>query len=110
MPGSTGQRGLRALIAVAIAVFAGAATGAHAAGEPAPPGASGAQEPPPEYEIPTAPKYMRPFPVVRIRGELARGGARVRLLRVTGGRRPPVRARCRGAGRPVSQQRRSTSG
>ena len=49
---------------------------------------------------------MDPFPVVRIRGELARGGARVKLLRVTAGRRAVVRVRCRGRGCPVRRVRR----
>jgi hypothetical protein len=46
------------------------------------------------------PTYLRPFPVVRIRGFVAHGGARVTLLSVSGSRRATVRARCSGRGCP----------
>ena len=55
---------------------------------------------------PPALRYMSPFPVVRIRGELAERGVRVTLLRVTAGRRAVVRVRCRGRGCPVARLRR----
>jgi hypothetical protein len=47
------------------------------------------------------PAYLRPFPVVRIRGNFARGGVRVTLLSVSGPRGATVRVRCSGRGCPV---------
>lgn len=66
---------------------------------PAPP----AIRAPPVAAIPPAsrPAFLRPFPVVRIRGFYARGGARITLLSVTGRRGATVRARCLGRGCPV---------
>ncbi|HYI18963.1 MAG TPA: hypothetical protein VD836_09650 [Solirubrobacteraceae bacterium] len=52
------------------------------------------------------PRYMKPFPVVRVRGELVGGGARLTLLRVTSGRRATVLARCKGDGCPARRLRR----
>jgi hypothetical protein len=49
---------------------------------------------------------MQPFPIVRIRGELAARGAVVTLLRVKAGRRARVRVTCRGSGCPVKRLRR----
>lgn len=49
---------------------------------------------------PTAP-YLRPFPVVRIKGRLAPGGAVIAMLRVTAPRRTNVHVRCRGSGCPL---------
>ena len=99
MPGTGGPKGIAAVcVAVAVAVAtagAGAVIATPAVAVPA-------QQPPPEYEIPDGPLYMEPFPVVRIRGELARGGARVRLLQVTAGRRAVVRVRCKGRGCPCA--------
>jgi hypothetical protein len=107
MPGSGGHSGIAAVCLAAVVTFAGALIASPAAGGASgTPGASAAQDPPPEYEIPEGPLYMEPFPVVRIRGELARGGARVRLLRVTAGRRAVVRIRCKGRGCPVRRLRR----
>ena len=99
MPGTGGPRGIAAVCVAVVTAAAGAVI--------APPAvAVTAQEPPPEYEIPDGPLYMEPFPIVRIRGELARGGARVRLLQVTAGRRAVVRVRCKGRGCPVRRLRR----
>jgi hypothetical protein len=46
-------------------------------------------------------RYLRPFPVVRIKGFATRRGARVTLLRVTASRRTKVRVLCVGKGCPV---------
>ena len=46
-------------------------------------------------------RYMRPFPVVRIKGLLVDGGAQVTLLRVTAPRRSKVVVRCRRSGCPL---------
>ena len=101
MPGTGGPRGIAAICVAMVMAAAGAAMAI------APPAvAVPAQEPPPEYEIPDGPLYMEPFPVVRVRGELAPGGARVRVLRVTAGRRAVVRVRCKGSGCPVRRLRR----
>ena len=51
-----------------------------------------------------APRYLRPFPVVRIRGLVARRGAHVTLLRVTAPRRAWVKVRCRGSRCPVRRR------
>jgi hypothetical protein len=48
-----------------------------------------------------AASYLRPFPVVRIRGFFARTGARITLLSVRGPKRATVSARCVGRGCPV---------
>jgi len=53
-----------------------------------------------------APRYLKPFPVVRIRGSVARGGARVSLLRVTGPYRAVVKIRCAGARCPFKERAR----
>jgi hypothetical protein len=53
-----------------------------------------------------APRYLRPFPVVRIRGELADGGALLTLMRVKAPRRAVVRVSCRGDGCPAKSLRR----
>jgi hypothetical protein len=45
--------------------------------------------------------FLRPFPVVRIRGFFAPGGAKITLLSVTGSRGASVRVRCSGDGCPV---------
>jgi hypothetical protein len=44
--------------------------------------------------------YLRPFPVVRIRGYSVRGGARITLLSVRGPRSARIRVTCAGAGCP----------
>jgi hypothetical protein len=44
------------------------------------------------------PRFLRPFPVVRIKGTLLAGGARVSLLRVKAPRTATVDARCDGSG------------
>jgi hypothetical protein len=50
---------------------------------------------------PTVPAFLRPFPVVRIRGFFARHGARITLLSVRGPRSAKVEVRCSGRGCPV---------
>jgi hypothetical protein len=50
---------------------------------------------------PAAPAFLRPFPVVRIRGFFARRGARITLLSVRGPRSAKVAVTCRGRGCPV---------
>lgn len=47
------------------------------------------------------PAYLRPFPVVRIRGNFAAGGVRITLLSVRAPRSSRIRARCAGRGCPV---------
>jgi hypothetical protein len=47
------------------------------------------------------PAYVRPFPVVRIRGNFAAGGVRITLLSVRAPRSSRIRARCAGRGCPV---------
>ena len=53
-----------------------------------------------------APRYLRPFPVVRIRGQLTDGGVQVTLLRVAAPKRARVRVSCRGDGCPAKSIRR----
>jgi hypothetical protein len=62
--------------------------------------------PPPATGSPAtaALRYLRPFPVVRIRGLVARRGAHVTLLRVTAPRRAWVKIRCRGSRCPVKRR------
>jgi hypothetical protein len=50
---------------------------------------------------PAAPAFLRPFPVVRIRGFFARRGARISLLSVRGPRSAKVQVSCKGRGCPV---------
>jgi hypothetical protein len=50
---------------------------------------------------PAAPAFLRPFPVVRIRGFFASRGARITLLSVRGPRSAKVEVTCRGRGCPV---------
>jgi hypothetical protein len=45
--------------------------------------------------------FLRPFPVIRIRGFFARRGARITLLSIRGPRSAKVDIRCRGRGCPV---------
>jgi hypothetical protein len=54
---------------------------------------------------PAAPRFLRPFPVVRIRGYVAARGARVTLLRVAAPSRVTVLLRCEGRGCPVARRR-----
>jgi hypothetical protein len=96
-----------------------------AAPTPLPPPSSGPPPPPPpppdltpepvtpetgtSFTEPVAPivsaasraKWLRPFPVVRIRGYFKRGGVRVTLLSVNGPRSAHITARCIGHGCPV---------
>lgn len=51
--------------------------------------------------LPAGPAFLRPFPIVRIRGFFAKGGARITLLSVKGPRVARVQARCIGRGCPV---------
>ena len=57
----------------------------------------------PAYALPAAPLYLRPFPVVRIRGSIAARGVNVTLLRVTASRTTKVNVRCAGSGCPVER-------
>jgi hypothetical protein len=52
---------------------------------------------------PAPPGFLRPFPVVRIRGFFARRGARITLLSVRGPRSAKVEVKCTGRGCPVSK-------
>jgi hypothetical protein len=52
---------------------------------------------------PAAPAFLRPFPVIRIRGFFARRGARITLLSVRGPRSAKVEVSCKGRGCPVSK-------
>jgi hypothetical protein len=54
---------------------------------------------------PAAPRFLRPFPVVRIRGYVAARGARVTLLKVAAPSRVRVLLRCEGRGCPVVRRR-----
>jgi hypothetical protein len=54
-------------------------------------------------------RFLRPFPVVRIKGMLVRGGARVTLLRVRAPSTARVRVRCDGPGCRVRQRSYGTS-
>jgi len=82
-----------------------------------------AAPPPPPFEVPPAPvlapssgtgaltaaPLLEPFPVVRIRGWLTPGGARITLLSVRGPRGALITARCRGASCPVRRLVRTAS-
>jgi hypothetical protein len=57
----------------------------------------------PSVVSPAPPGFLRPFPVVRIRGFFARRGARVTLLSVRGPRSAKVEVKCSGRGCPVSK-------
>jgi hypothetical protein len=84
---------------------------------PPPPAAPSAPRPPPSGAAPTAAtpasaarpavRYLRPFPIVRIKGRLADGGAILTLLRVTAPRRSQVRIACAGASCPVQKLRQA---
>jgi hypothetical protein len=50
---------------------------------------------------PARPLFMRPLPIVRIRGYFAPGGARITLLSVRGPRSARINVRCVGGGCPV---------
>jgi len=58
---------------------------------------------PPAVAAAPALRYLMPFPVVRIRGQLSDGGALVTLLRVTAPRTSKVRVACAGASCPVGR-------
>jgi hypothetical protein len=53
------------------------------------------------YALPVPPQYMQPFPVVRLKGRLSRGGADITLLRVSAPRGAAVRVRCTGPSCPL---------
>jgi hypothetical protein len=55
-----------------------------------------------------APSYLHPFPVVRVKGTLAPGGARISLLRVKAPRTATVDVRCKGSN--CHARRRSVGG
>lgn len=52
-----------------------------------------------------APRYLAPFPVIRIRGRLVAGGARVTMLKVSAPRGAMVLVRCEGRGCPAVRRR-----
>lgn len=54
-----------------------------------------------DYALPTGPQYLRPFPVVRLRGSIVARGVVLTLLRVTAPRTARVSLRCTGAGCPA---------
>jgi hypothetical protein len=85
------------------AASSGGGAPAFGSSGPAPPAIPALPVPAIAPASPTAarPAFLRPFPVVRIRGFYARGGARITLLSVTGRRGATVRARCSGRGCPV---------
>ena len=58
-------------------------------------GSSGASAPPAPAPVQARPRLLDPFPVVRVRGVLTRGGARVTLLTVRGPRDVRIFVRCR---------------
>jgi hypothetical protein len=60
-----------------------------------------ATTPPPVVAAAPTVRYLLPFPVVRIMGQLSDGGAVVTLLRVTAPRKSKVRVDCAGASCPV---------
>ena len=60
--------------------------------------------PPAAAPFSLAPRYLDPFPVVRIRGSIARRGANVDLLRVSAPRRATVKVRCSGSRCPVRRR------
>ncbi len=65
---------------------------------------TGRQAPPPAAAVPTSSlaetplALLRPFPVVRVKGTLVRGGARITLLRVKAPSSATVDVRCDGPG------------
>jgi len=91
-------------------------TPAGAAAVPAPPACGAVSTPvgapssspvppppaPPAVSAPAGARlaYLRPFPIVRIRGYFVPGGARITLLSVRGPRSARVRAGCAGSGCP----------
>jgi len=66
-----------------------------------PPPATGPAGTPAPGAAPTPAPYMRPFPVVRVKGSVVGDGAAITLLRVSGPRRADVRVKCTGRGCPV---------
>jgi hypothetical protein len=58
-------------------------------------GSSGASAAPAPVTVQARPRLLDPFPVVRVRGVLTRGGARVTLLTVRGPRDVRIFVRCR---------------
>jgi hypothetical protein len=59
---------------------------------------------------PARPRYLRPFPVVRIRGYVAARGARVTLLKVAAPSGVTVLLRCEGRACPLARRRSRTPG
>ena len=70
----------------------------------APPPAFTLQGPPQALAPP--PRFLNPFPVVRIRGTVAKRGARVSLLRVTAPHRAKVKIRCKSKHCPIRRRAR----
>ena len=64
---------------------------------------------PPPTTSPTAPAFIRPFPVVRIKGRLTANGARVTRLSVKAPAGTDVTVRCRRRGCPKRRSARSAS-
>jgi hypothetical protein len=62
---------------------------------------------PPVAVLPAPPSFLRPFPVVRIRGTVAARGSYITLLRVTASRRARVDVRCAGRGCPIRHRSRA---
>lgn len=58
----------------------------------------------PTAGVPPLPRYLRPFPAVRMKGLLVPGGARMTLLRVTAPRGSKVGVVCKGAGCPLRRR------
>lgn len=58
----------------------------------------------PSAGVPPPPRYLRPFPTVRMKGLLVPGGARMTLLRVSAPRGSKVGVVCKGAGCPLRRR------
>lgn len=81
---------------------------APSAPRPSPTGAAGQTAPATASPVSAAAlRYLRPFPIVRIKGRLADGGAIVTLLRVTAPWRSHVRVACAGVSCPVHKLRQA---
>jgi hypothetical protein len=74
---------------------------------PTPAPAPAAPAAPPPVAKPAAPRMMRPFPLVRIRGRLTATGVRLTLVTVRAPRGARVTINCRGRGCPARRQART---
>jgi hypothetical protein len=70
---------------------------------PSPPVTTAPSAPSPATQ-PLSPAFLRPFPIVRIRGYFARAGARITLLSVRAPRSATISARCVGDGCPIANR------